>query len=102
MEKPDKINRQDPCMDKQLGGLKMANIFNFEKYLKIKWIEKLVKYPTLPWSYLLKESIGSLKRLTTKGGHWINNISDKDNLFLVNVMNGKNSAKSSTLLQILM
>ena len=56
-------------MDKQLGGSKMVNIFNFEKSLKTKWIDKLVKHPTLPWNYLLRESIGSLKRLTTMGGN---------------------------------
>ena len=45
---PDKVNRQDLCMDKQLGGLKMVNMFKFEISLKRKWIEKLVKHPSLP------------------------------------------------------
>ena len=74
-------------MNKQLGGLKVVNIFNFKKSLKIKWIEKLAKHPTIPWNYLWRESRGSLKRLTIMGGNWINNILDKANSFWMNVFN---------------
>ena len=38
-------------MDKQLGELKIVSIFNFKNSLKIKWIEKLVKHPTLAWNF---------------------------------------------------
>ena len=65
----------------------MVNIFNFEKSLKTKWIEKLVKHPTLPWNYLLRESVGSLKTLTIMGGNWIFNILNKANQFWLNVFN---------------
>ena len=33
-DKPDKIKRETICQDYQQGGLKMINIYHFEKALK--------------------------------------------------------------------
>ena len=40
--KPDKIKRKTVCQDYFDGGLKMLNIFSFEKALKVNWIKRLL------------------------------------------------------------
>ena len=38
-KKPDKVSRETVCMDNLNGGLRIINIFNFEKALKINWLK---------------------------------------------------------------
>ena len=38
--KPDNIKRKKVCQDYSDGGLKMLNIFSFEKALKVNWVKR--------------------------------------------------------------
>ena len=41
-KKPDKIKRKVICANCMQGGLKMINIYNFVKGLKVSWIRRLI------------------------------------------------------------
>ena len=51
--KPDKIRRSTISLSYMQGGMKMINIHNFDKALKISWIKKLVTQPNSQWHKLL-------------------------------------------------
>ena len=40
--KPDKIKRSTTILKHTHGGLKMVNIYNFDKSLKVTWVKKLL------------------------------------------------------------
>ena len=40
--KPDKVKRRTGCRDNSCGGLRMVNIYHFEKALKLGWIRRLL------------------------------------------------------------
>ena len=50
--KPDKVKRNTICGDYLNGGLKMINIFNFEKALKINWIRKVIHQTKASWKLM--------------------------------------------------
>ena len=60
--KPDKISRKTICINYFDGGLKMVNIFNFEKSLKLSWIKRMAKQDKADWYKLLQISIKKLKK----------------------------------------
>ena len=39
--KPEKINRKRVCQDYLHGGMRMVDVFNFEKSLKLSWLKQL-------------------------------------------------------------
>ena len=69
-KKPDKISRQSICMDFCDGGLKMINIYDFEKSLKVGWIRKIIFDQKSQWYKLLTNICGSLDNLLIMGGEW--------------------------------
>ena len=54
--KPDKAERKTICGDYSQGGLKMVNIFLFEKALKITWIRRTINQKDIGWNKILHES----------------------------------------------
>ena len=60
--KPDKISRKTICANYFDGGLKMVNIFNFEKSLKLSWVKRMAKQDKADWYKLLQISIKKLKK----------------------------------------
>ena len=41
--KPDKIKRSIVCQNYDHGGLKMVDLFKFEKSMKLNWIKRITK-----------------------------------------------------------
>ena len=39
--KPDKIRRSTISLNYMQGGMKMVNVYNFERALKVTWIKKI-------------------------------------------------------------
>ena len=79
--KPDKIKRETTCKNYCVGGLKMVNIFNFEKALKLKWLTYVIFHSEQVWSELLKIEIKNLKYITVLGGEWCAKFYSKLNPF---------------------
>ena len=69
-DKPDKIKRITTCKDYFEGGLKMIDIYSFEKSLKINWLKRKFLQPNTQWSTLFHEMYGSLDRVYKLGGEW--------------------------------
>ena len=57
-KKPDKIKRTTICTKYQNGGLNMVNIYNFEKSLKVSWIQSRSQ-----WRILLQETISEFEQI---------------------------------------
>ena len=74
---PDKVKREIICQDYQHGGLKMIEIHNFIKGLKVTWIRRLMKTENSPWFTLFENQICTVKRLQTFGKLWICKILNK-------------------------
>ena len=68
--KPDKINRETVCSDYFEGGLKMVNIFNFERALKLSWIRKLYTMAEKPWYYLFFSTYDNFAKFFKLGVGW--------------------------------
>ena len=68
--KPDKISRKTICANYFDGGLKMVNIFNFEKSLKLSWVKRMAKQDKADWYKLLQISIKKLKNIFVLGGEF--------------------------------
>ena len=68
--KPDKINRKTICKNYMQGGLKMVNLYHFEKSLKLSWMKKVASQTDSPWYCLLQETIPNINRLFSLGGEW--------------------------------
>ena len=66
--KPDKVKRNTICGDYLNGGLKMINIFNFERALKLNWIRKVIHQTEASWKLLLLDSGYKLSNITLMGG----------------------------------
>ena len=61
--KPDKIKREQICSTYLLGGLKMTNIFNFEKSKKMKWLKTAITDRGKHWLSLLLQDV-DLKKIS--------------------------------------
>ena len=71
-QKQDKIKQKVICANYMQGGLKMINIYNFVKGLKISWINRLINNmnDNSEWSELFNGFYGKSDKLTTLGGEW--------------------------------
>ena len=67
--KPDKISREKLCTTKLNGGLKMVNIFHFEKSMKITWLKQLLTENNKSWIKLLLQDI-NVTKFTLLGSQW--------------------------------
>ena len=67
---PDKIKRVTLSSNYVKGGLKMINIFNFEKALKVSWIRKLYINQNSQWSRLLHALYHNIDRVFVFGDLW--------------------------------
>ena len=68
--KPDKISRKTICANYFDGELKMVNIFNFEKSLKLSWVKRMAKQDKADWYKLLQISIKKLKNIFVLGSEF--------------------------------
>ena len=85
--KPDKIKRTTINLSLNQGGMKMINLFNFEKALKVNWVKRLISQPNSQWCKLLTTLNKSITRIFYFGDQWIHKIIHKiDNTFWRNVL----------------
>ena len=68
--KPDKIKRTITYKEYLNGGLKMIDIYKFEKSLKINWLKRKFLQPTTQWNTLFHEVYGDIDKLYKLGGEW--------------------------------
>ena len=73
--KPDKIRRSTISLSYMQGGMKMINIHNFDKALKISWIKKLVTQPNSQWYKLLTVMYENINKTVIFGDQWYNEMS---------------------------
>ena len=73
--KPDKIRRSTISLSYMQGGMKMINIHNFDKALKISWIKKLVTQPNSQWHKLLTVMYENINKTLIFGDQWYNEMS---------------------------
>ena len=71
------------CQDYFDGGLKMLNIFSFEKALKVNWVKRLLFQSKSQWTILISEIIGNLNlsNLYKYGGEYVSVVDHKLNDF---------------------
>ena len=69
--KPDKIKRKCITQNYKEGGLKMIDIRNFIKSLKITWVRRLFNTPDNLWVKLFNGLYFNPENLITKGSNWI-------------------------------
>ena len=67
--KPDKIKREVICKDYLDGGLRMINLFNFEKAQKIKWLKYILQKEQHTYN-LFHEEMRNLESITLFGGEY--------------------------------
>ena len=79
--KPDKVSRKTVSMNYNKGGLKMINIFNFEKSMKLKWLKYIIFQTEHTWSDLLMSEIQKLDNINIYGGQWLLNFQQVLNPF---------------------
>ena len=68
--KLDKIKRSTICNDYLKGGLKMVNIFAFEKAFKLTWIQRCLKNPDSQWYNMFQLICGNTDKLFKFGNEW--------------------------------
>ena len=69
--KPDKIKRKCITQSYGRGGLKMIDIRNFIKSLKITWVRRIFNTPDNLWVKLFHGLYFNPENLITKGSNWI-------------------------------
>ena len=69
-DKPDKIKRETICQDYHHGGLKMINIYHFEKALKINWIKRVFTQTDAQWQNLFRTICLDPNNLLKFGGSY--------------------------------
>ena len=57
-------------MDNLKGGLRIINIYNFEKPLKINWLKRKLVQTDAQWNILFSEIHKSFDKLFTLGCEW--------------------------------
>ena len=75
--KPDKIKRSTTCLDYMSGGIKMIDIFSFEKALKVNWIKRILFQQETEWKILLSLTHDGLNSIFNLGGEWSEQMSQK-------------------------
>ena len=102
--KPDKINRDRLCTCHLNGGLKMTNLYNFEKSMKLRWLKQIFISHGKIWLDLLLNDI-NLSCLSSLGSQWCLSIIHKLNPFWKTVFTHFNQfcqhVKAKTNLDIL-
>ena len=84
--KPDKIKRSSICKDYFKGGLKMINIYNYEKALKVSWMKRLLINPTSQWYNLFQKYYIKVDYFLIFGEGWCKTFVKKiKNQFWLNV-----------------
>ena len=68
--KPDQVSRKDICKTHLKGGLKMINLYNFEKSLKLSWLKELHTNSSKGWYKVLEATVGDLQKLYKVGTKW--------------------------------
>ena len=53
--KPDEIKRSIMVSDCMSGGMKMVDIYNFERALKVNWIRKLLSQKKSLWNQMFEQ-----------------------------------------------
>ena len=71
--KTHKVKQKSACADYIKGGLRMVNIYNFEKSLKLVWMKNILSKFKSPWNLLLQESCKNLKQMIYIGPEWFQN-----------------------------
>ena len=73
--KPDKIRRSTISLSYMQGGMKMINIHNFDKALKISWIKKLMTQPNSQWYKLMTVIYENINQILIFGDQWYSKMS---------------------------
>ena len=53
--KAHKIKRRNVCADYLNGGLRIVDIYKFERSLKLGWMKLILSKSELPWNLILQE-----------------------------------------------
>ena len=83
--KSHKVKKTTICNDYLCGGLRMINVYEFERSLKLSWIKRILHNENSPWNVLLQECCGKLERLFILGPEWCQKYIPKVNPFWKNV-----------------
>ena len=75
--KPDKVKRIYITQDYQDAGLKMVHLENFIMSLKIRWIDKLLKYDSVDFILLFEKTISPIGKLFNLGTDWTKLLAQK-------------------------
>ena len=66
--KPDKVKRKTICAEYSKGGLRITDIFNFEKALKLSGIRKIAQQTKSHWRLLLIDNGYNINSIPVMGG----------------------------------
>ena len=64
---PDRVSRRDIFKTNLKGGLKMMNVFNFEKSLKLSWLKRLGTDSSKAWYKVLETTVRDVNKLYSLG-----------------------------------
>ena len=84
---PDKIKRVTINSKYMQGGLKMTNLCNFEKTLKVSWVRKLYTHQNSQWFRLLYALYNNIDKVLVFGDLWCSQFLKKiSNPFWQNIL----------------
>ena len=69
-DKPDKIKRSCLMGDYTSGGMKMIDIYNFERALKVSWIKRLMYQKKSLWNQLFDVTYKITDAVLKFGDQW--------------------------------
>ena len=69
-DKPDKVKRSSVIGDYTSGGLKMIDIYNFERSLKVSWIKRIMNQKESLWNKLFHETYKNANNFIKFGDRW--------------------------------
>ena len=75
--KPDKIRRSTTTLSYMQGGMKMINIYNFDKALKTSWIKRLITQPNSQWYKLITVMYENIGQIIKFGDQWCSKVLPK-------------------------
>ena len=79
--KPDRVSRKDICKTNLKGGMKMINVCNFEKSLKLSWLKRLGTDSSKAWYKVLETTVRDVNKLYVLGTKWPKTVASKLNPF---------------------